>query len=395
VTAARLVAALALALLAAGTGPARPDAPGAASPRPEVPVREGPAATRLPPIRHVFLLLLENQSYDLSFAPDSAAPYLAHTLPAGGVLLTRYYAIGHASLGNYVALISGQAPNEDTQLDCPTFADFRPSAPRPDEHGQLPGTGCVYPRTVPTLPDQLEAAGLSWKGYMEDMGNDPSREAASCGHVPLGATERTSLASRSDQYAAKHDPFVYFHSIIDDAARCDSHVVNLERLPHDLASLAATPNYVFITPNLCNDGHDPECIDGRHGGLTAVDSFLRKWVPMIEASPAYQADGLLIITFDESDGSGAEASSACCNERPLPGGKSRPGLNGPGGGRVGAVVLSPFVRRGARSEVPYNHYSLLRTVEAIFGLTLLGYAAEPDLKIFGADVFRTVPLPAR
>jgi phosphatidylinositol-3-phosphatase len=358
----------------------------AAAPRTAAPAA-APATTSLPPIRHVFLLLLENQSYDVTFSPRSAAPYLAHTLPSRGALLTQYYAIGHASLDNYVALISGQAPNEDTQLDCPTFADFQPSAPRPDGHGQLPGTGCVYPRTVPTLPDQLEAAHLTWKGYMEDMGNDPAREPATCGHVPLGAAERTSLADRTDKYAAKHDPFVYFHSIIDDAARCDSHVVNLERLAQDLAEESSTPNFVFITPNLCNDGHDPECIDGRAGGLTAVDGFLRKWVPRIEASPAFRADGLLVITFDESDGSGPEGSSACCGERPLPGARARPGLGGPGGGRVGAVVLSPFVRPGTRSAVAYNHYSLLRTVEAIFGLTYIGYAAEPDLAIFGGDVF--------
>jgi phosphatidylinositol-3-phosphatase len=380
----RSVAVLALLLLAAcGNAAARETAAPAAK-----------SASGLPPIRHVILLLLENQSYGASFAPRSPAPYLAYTLPSRGALLTQYYSIGHASLGNYVALISGQAPNEDTQLDCPTFADFQPSAPRPDEHGQLPGTGCVYPRTVPTLPDQLEAAGFTWKGYMEDMGNDRAREPASCGHVPLGAAERTSLASRTDQYAAKHDPFVYFHSIIDDAARCDSHVVNLERLPQDLANESTTPNFIFITPNLCNDGHDPECVDGRPGGLAGIDRFLRKWVPRIEASPAFRADGLLVITFDESDGSGPEGSSACCGERPLPGAKALPGLDGPGGGRVGAVVLSPFVRPGARSTVAYNHYSLLRTVEAIFGLTYIGYAAEPGLAVFGTDVFSVAVLPS-
>jgi phosphatidylinositol-3-phosphatase len=368
----------------------------AAAPRTAAPAADEPA-TRLPPIRHVFLLLLENQSYGITFAPHSPAPYLAHILPSRGVLLGQYYAIGHASLANYVALISGQAPNEDTQLDCPTFADFQPSAPGPDGHGQLPGSGCVYPRVVPTLPDQLEAAGLTWKGYMEDMGNDRAREPATCGHVPLGAAERTSLASLTDKYAAKHDPFVYFHSIIDDAARCDSHVVNLERLRHDLAKESTTPNFVFITPNLCNDGHDPQCIDGHAGGLTAVDRFLRKWVPRIEASPAFRADGLLVITFDESDGAGPEGSSACCGERPLPGARTRPGLDGPGGGRVGAVVLSRFVRPGTRSAVAYNHYSLLRTVEAIFGLPYIGYAAEPDLAVFGTDVFGAggSPTPAR
>jgi phosphatidylinositol-3-phosphatase len=352
-----------------------------------------PPQSALPPIRHVFVLLLENQSYSVTFGARSPAPYLAHTLPARGALLTQYYAIGHASLDNYVALISGQAPNEATQLDCARFADFRASAPGLDAHGQLAGFGCVYPRLVKTLPDQLEAAGFSWRAYMEDMGKNPAREAATCGHVPVGATETTNLASAGDQYAAKHNPFIYFHSIIDDQPRCDARVVNLERLPQDLASIATTANYVFITPNLCNDGHDSWCADGRRGGLSAVDGFLSKWVPLIEGSPAFRADGLLIVTFDESDGAGAEGSSACCGEKPLPGARFRPGFGGPGGGRIGAIALSRFVKPGTVSAVPYNHYSLLRTVETIFGLTFLGYAADADLKVFGPDVF-TASAPA-
>ena len=373
-------AVLSVALAALGVA-----AQGRAGPPPQSPA---------PPIRHVFVLLLENQSYSVTFGARSPAPYLARTLPARGALLTQYYAIGHASLDNYVALISGQAPNEATQLDCARFADFRASVPGLDAHGQLAGFGCVYPRLVKTLPDQLEAAGFSWRAYMEDMGKNPARESATCGHVPVGATETTNLASAGDQYAAKHNPFIYFHSIIDDRPRCDAHVVNLERLPQDLASIATTPNYVFITPNLCNDGHDSWCVDGRRGGLTAVDGFLRKWVPLIEDSPAFRADGLLIVTFDESDGVGAEGSSACCGEKPLPGARFRPGFGGPGGGRIGAIALSRFVKPGTVSDVPYNHYSLLRTVEAIFGLTFLGYAAEADLKVLGPDVFTALaPAP--
>ncbi len=356
-----------------------------------------PPVQALPPVRHVFVLLLENQSYAVTFGQQSAAPYLARTLPAQGALLAQYYAIGHASLGNYVALISGQAPNEATQLDCPTFADFKASAAGLDAHGQLRGSGCVYPLVVKTLPDQLEAAGLTWKAYMEDMGKDRARESATCGHVLLGTFETTFVANRSDQYAAKHNPFVYFHSIIDDQARCDAHVVNLERLPQDLQSAATTANYIFITPNLCDDGHDPECVDGRRGGLATIEIFLRTWVPLIVRSPAFQADGVLVITFDESASAGPVGSAACCGEKPLPGARFSPGFGGPGGGRIGAVVLSRFVKPGTVSAVPYNHYSLLRTVEAIFSLPPLGYAAEPDLAPFGPDVFSAAapPPPAR
>src|SRR5271169_3964925 len=75
------------------------------------------AAAPPPPVRYVFVLMLENQAYRVTFGRDSPAPYLARTLPAQGALLTQYYAIGHASLGNYIALVSGQVPNEATQLD--------------------------------------------------------------------------------------------------------------------------------------------------------------------------------------------------------------------------------------------------------------------------------------
>jgi hypothetical protein len=348
----------------------------------------------LPPIRHVFVLLLENQADEVTFGKNSPAPYLSRTLTARGARLTQYYAIGHASLDNYLALISGQAPNHETQLDCGVFSDFRATQAMLDEHGQLPGAGCVYPPLVRTLPDQLEGAGLTWKAYMEDMGNNPAREAATGAHVAIGARETTDAAQVGDQYAARHNPFVYFHSIIDDRARCDTHVVNLEQLPLDLKAAATTANYIFITPNLCNDGHDAHCVDGRRGGLAAIDAFLRKWVPLLEDSPAFRADGLLVITFDESDRAGAEGAAACCNEKPLPGARYQPGFSGPGGGRIGAVLLSPFVRAGVTSAVPYNHYSMLRTVQQIFGLPGLGYAADPGLNVLGADVFSAaVPHP--
>jgi phosphatidylinositol-3-phosphatase len=348
-----------------------------------------PAAARagLPPIRHVFILVLENQSYATTFGKATPAPYLANTLPSKGALLTHYYGIGHWSLDNYLALISGQAPNSDTQADCPTLTEFQLSHPKLDSNGQALGRGCIYPAMVRTLADQLEAAKLTWKGYMEDMGNDPARESRTCGHSPLGEDERTSRATVSDKYAAKHNPFVYFHSILDDRSRCDAHVVNLDKLPADLRSADTTPNYSFITPNLCNDGHDARCVDGKLGGFQAVEAFLQKWVPLITDSPAYKQDGLLIITFDESDGRGGDAAADCCAEQGLPGEQQLPGITGPGGGRVGAVLLSRFIQPGTVSAVHYNHYSTLRYVEDQFGLDHLGYAGQSGLRIFGSDVF--------
>ena len=166
----------------------------------------------------------------------------------------------------------------------------------------------------------------------------------------------------------------------------------LDKLPSDLGSIKTTPNYVFITPNLCNDGHDAHCVDGGLGGFQAIDAFLQKWVPQITSSPAFKKDGLLIITFDESDSAGGDASTACCGEQGLPGSTQLAGMNGPGGGRIGAVLLSPFIKPGTVSSEPYNHYSTLRYVEDTFGLAHLGYAGQAGLKVFGSDVFkRTAP----
>ena len=128
------------------------------------------------------------------------------------------------------------------------------------------------------------------------------------------------------------------------------------------------------------------------GGLNQADKFLATWVPRIMASPAYRQGGLIFITFDESgDDTNAKA---CCGEKdslgytdPSHPNVNEPGLYGPGGGRVGAVALSPFIKPGTRSSVDYNHYSLLKTMERIFGLPLLGDARQPQVKAFGSDVF--------
>lgn len=254
-------------------------------------------------IKHVFVIVLENEGYNVTFGPTSKAPYLSQTLTSQGVLLSQYYGTGHVSLDNYIAMLSGQAATPQTRSDCQVYADFVQTGLTPD--GQAVGTGCVYPASIKTLPDQLDAVGKTWKAYMGDMGNDPTREAATCGHPVLNSVDLTQAAEApsasvplGDQYASRHDPFVYFHSIIDSPA-CAAHVVNLNVLPNDLKSEFTTPNFVFITPNLCDDGHDSPCVTGQPGGLVSADPFLQKWIPLITTSPAYQHDGLIVINFDE------------------------------------------------------------------------------------------------
>ncbi len=356
------------------------------------------SGTGLPPIRHVFVIVLENEGYAATFGNPSGDPYLASTLPASGALLSDYYGIGHFSNDNYIAMISGQAPNPLNQADCQVFADFPQSATLSPE-GQISGSGCVFPASVPTVTDQLDGAHLTWKAYMEDMGNIPSREPPVCAHPPVGSADGTQKAVSGDGYATRHDPFVYFHSIIDDTTLCDTHVVPLGTtsgslpkstprgvtgLATDLGSIGTTANFSFITPNLCNDGHDAPCINQQASpsAQTNIDAFLQSWVPRITRSPAFRKDGLLEITFDESDTSDA---SACCNETADPA-SPLPGITGPGGGRTGAVLLSPFIKGGTVTTVPYNHYSTLATIEDLFGLSRL-VQAKTVSGTFGKDVF--------
>ncbi|GGH16466.1 alkaline phosphatase family protein [Silvibacterium dinghuense] len=381
-------------------------------------------------VKHVFVIVLENKNYAVTFGSSTQDPYLQNTLVPEGALLTQYYGTGHVSLDNYISLISGQAPTQDTDDDCiPNLTSSIGNYNNVDQtgwaaQGQVVAQGgCIYAKDVPNLPRQLDKAGLSWRGYMEDMGNDPTRESATCGHPAIGVgTDNTNSAVApsssvplGDAYATRHDPFMYFHSIIDDQAYCGKHVVNLNALASDLKSADTTPNLVFITPNLCNDGHDGSgtgatgttCANGQPGGLTSADAFLKTWVPQITNSPAFKQDGLLLITFDESNyatesvsenASGQEVVSinytgqTCCDQQP---GANLSGVrpatltlvdtsslleqlvfNGYGGDRIGAVLLSPFIKAGSTSDTPYNHYSMLRSIEDIFHLDHIGYAAD-------------------
>jgi phosphatidylinositol-3-phosphatase len=343
------------------------------------------ATSPMPQIEHVFTIILENESASTTFGPDSPAPYLSKTLTSEGAYLPNYYGVGHDSNDNYIAMISGQPPNLSNESDCQTFADFTTTSL--SSYGAQEGDGCVYPADINTVAGQLDAKGLSWRDFNQSMGNTPTRESAECGHPAVGSVDHTQTETAQDAYATRHNPFVYFHSIIDNTTLCDDDVVNLNDLPFDLATAAKTPNYVFITPDLCGDGHDATCADtSRSGGFAGIEQFLQQWVPQITKSPAFkQQNGLLIITFDEASTSD---SGNCCGEIPGPSGVSlSSAISGDGGGDVGAVLLSPCIKPGTVTKVPYNHYTMLRSVEDMFGLSHLGYAQLPGEVSFGSDVF--------
>ena len=188
-----------------------------------------------PPIKHVWVIVLENESsrYTFGAAGRRAAPYLTETLPSAGALLKNYYGIGHDSLDNYVAMVSGQAPNYELNEDCGTFAPFVQFGGENYDNwtkdGQISGEGCVFPKSaagkpILTIGNQMSAKGLTWKEYAQDMGNDPKRDGTvmtsagpACGHPPLGGIDLTdSTSPKNDSYATRHNGFMYFESIIDN-----------------------------------------------------------------------------------------------------------------------------------------------------------------------------------
>jgi hypothetical protein len=379
-----------------------------------------------PPITHVWQIQSENESESATYGASSPATYLNETLVPEGVFLKNHYATGHESLDNYLSEISGQLGNAATFSDCQDYVDFEGAV---TSSGVPAGAGCVYPSTVLTLPNQLMAIGKTWHGYMEDMGNTPSRETPTCGQptetglelgastaaanpAPPGVPDDTQDATATDQYAARHNPFDYFHSLIDVPAgqiesSCQENVVPLVERPgsgiNGLAQdlqLADPADYNWITPNLCDDGHDggttesPTCagpdISGQDpgpGSLVSADRFLQVYVPMIMASAAYKDGGMIVITFDEASDSD---TSSCCGEVAGTTGVQSAG----GGGQTGALLLSPLLTPHT-STCTYNHFSLLRSFEDIFGITTGGSDGEGHLaqaggsgvSAFGPDVY--------
>ena len=214
---------------------------------------------------------------------------------------------------------------------------------------------------------------------MEDMARRAStRRSAS--------PTRTSAPTDDGAYATRHNPFVYFHSITD-SPDCAKNDVPLTQLETDLASIKTTANYNMITPNVCNDAHDETCPDGEPGGLdggerVAADLGAEDHVVarVQEGRPAghHVRRGRDSVT--------APTPTSCCNEPQAPN-VAQAGLSGPGGGHVGALLLSPYVKAASTNSTPYNHYALLCSIENLFGLQKLGYAGMSGLQCFDSTVY--------
>jgi hypothetical protein len=289
----------------------------------------------VPKLNHVFVIVLENEDFASSWGPNSPATYLNSLVPQGA-FATHYYGASHLSADNYIAMTSGQTPTLPFQSDCQVWSYcYLTEKARPD-NGR-------------NIADQLEGANKTWGAFMESMGTPCKHPAATDGQDP-----------NSKGYATRHNPFVYYPTIVDNQARCDAHVRDYNDLPPLLAQSAdAVPNFVFISPDTCDDGHDAPCADGRPGGLVSADAWLKANVPLILNSAAYHDDGALFVTFDEASNTD---DTGCCAS-------GITGTGTDGGGRVGLLALSPDAAVGQSVDTPYDHASLLRTIEDAFGLS--------------------------
>ncbi len=328
----------------------------------------------LPEIKHVFLIVLDGHGYEEAFGKESAAPYLSETLAGEGKLLPNYYAVAQGGLANEIALLSGQGPTPQTVLDCPESTPVAPGTVSVE--GQVEGEGCVYPAKTKTLPGQLAEAKLTWKAYVEP-----------------------------EPVAAWRKPFAYF-SALGEAPEAALHEGGLDQLATDLKDPKDTPSFSYVVPNACHDGGETPCAPEQPAGLAATEGFLKTVIPEITASPAYQEEGgLIAITFDQAPQAAPEPdTSSCCATPEYPNlppppvpASTTPPATGPvkpsgGGGQVGMLLISPYLAPGTVEEgAYYNHFSFLRSVEELFGLEPLGYAADPALTGFEASLFDASP----
>ena len=358
---------------------------------------QGPKA-KLPAIKHVFVVMLSDEPYATAFGPASPAHYLSGTLEKQGQLLVRYYAVAHEQLADGIALLSGQGPTQATAANCPAYTDIAPASTTTD--GQVLGNGCVYPASTNTLMGQLTSKHLTWKAYVE--GIDEGAAPPACAHPAFGAPD-ASAAPASGQavvpasgqaiapsYQTWRNPFVYFHSILGSSA-CAANDLGMSALKGDLASEKRTASFSYIAPGRCDDGSPTPCAPGRASGMMAADAFLEKIVPEVLSSKAYKKDGLLAITVDSAPSSGEYADSSSCCGQPrfpnLPAPTGAAALSPQGGGQVGLLLLSPFVKGGGLVQDTYNHFSLLATIEQTFGLSRLGYAGLSEVKPLSPSLF--------
>lgn len=414
------------------TSPSSTASPIPASPASSSTTPASPAPSTLPPVKHVFMIMLSDEGYNEAFVHSVDDPYLAKTLVSQGELVQNYYGVTAGPLANEIGLISGQGPTPQTAADCPEYKNIVPGVA--DTKGQVLGLGCVYPKSTQTIADQLTAAHRTWKTYIQTAGAGQRAKPEIC-HPKLGSSDGFAPTAK-DPYATWRNPFLYFHSLIN-ASACPKANVGLGQLVKDLKAASTTPALSYIVPDVCDDGSDVPCSAGARSGMAAADAFLKTVVPKIERSPAYKDGGMIAITFDGAPQTGPYAdSSSCCNNPKYPNLPSSNVVTGTGttttatptpttttdtttsttptttsttpttttstpttpastgsgatggGGQVGLLLISRYVRPGFPDVTDFfNHYSLLASLEDLFGLKRLGYASDQALPVFGNAVY--------
>ncbi|HWH20200.1 MAG TPA: hypothetical protein VN671_06685, partial [Solirubrobacterales bacterium] len=388
----------------------------------------------LPEIKHAFLIVLGENSYEGTYGASAEAPYLSRVLPKKGELIPNYYGVTGGVLANEIALLSGQGPTAETAVNCPNYTAITPGTIS-ETAEQVEGTGCVYGKEVKSLPTELTEKELSWRAYVEDMEDGgPIGQPFRCRKPTLGGADPT-IPGPGDQYATWRNPVVYF-SAIAEGDECEKHDVGYELLTHDLQFKKATPALSLIFPNACHSGGEVECEPGAPKGAQGVAAELKTLVPAIMASPAYEEGGMILITSAQAPQTGDNADpSGCClapsypnlvaaGLAPAPTTPSTPPATSTtptstststteaeaepeeavtptkyteeslvetgGGGKVGLLMISPYVEAGKVEETEYaNHFTLLKTLAKMLGVEPLGYATETEVPTLSPTLFRS------
>jgi hypothetical protein len=330
------------------------------------------ADSRVPRYDHVVVIVEENKDYEQILA-GVVAPNIARLAKAYGTA-TQFYSEVHPSEANYVALLGGDTfgIHDDDAYYCHagSVQPFCDGASRPGY--------ADHTVRAPHLGAQLEAVGLTWKGYYEDL-PEPGSGAVIAG--PGGKPAATPYAA---YYASKHSGFMNFAQVQKDPRRA-IHIVGFGQFEDDLAR-GALPNFALVVPNQCNEMHGlhtpglPDGCDIVQTGplIQRGDAEIGKLVAKLQASREWKSQGnmAIIITFDEGSG---KTRDGCCGV--TPGAPSNYG-----GGHIPTIVITNHGPRGLADDTPYNHYSMLRTLEDAFGIgEHLAHAAETDKGVVPMD----------
>jgi len=341
--------------------------------------RDARAEAPVPLVRyaHVFVIVEENKDFELIIDPK-VAPNIARLAKTYGVA-TAFYGEVHPSEANYVAMLGGDTLgiHDDDPFYCKPG-----STERFCSGANQPGY-TSHTSDAPHIGDQLQARGMTWKAYLESL-PEPGSLAVNAADPKYGTAPPMNLI-----YASKHAGFVNFKSAQTDPHRAD-HLVGFDRLDADIAS-DTLPSFGLIVPNQCNEMHGlygagvPADCDIAKPLLTVTrgDRVIGELVAKLMGTKAWRSkDNMaIVITFDES---GSGKREGCCAVTP-------DAASNFGGGHIITVVATNHGPRGLADPTPYNHYSLLRTFEDVFGIDQrLGHAADTDKGVVSmTDLFAT------